>query len=89
MSIIDKLYNEWYMAEYSFHPDTGEAQERFRALWTKAQEALDEEFSEELRNSIFAYMYDECTRDFRAGFRLGALWMLDLQLPAAPAGTEP
>jgi len=56
MSIIDKLYNEWYMTEYGNHPDTGEARKRFSALWGKAEETLDKDFSEELRNSIFAYM---------------------------------
>lgn len=89
MSIIDKLYNEWYMTEYGNRPNTGEAQERFKALWTKAEKTLDEKFSEELRGSIFEYMDEECTRDFRAGFRLGALLMLDLQHPAAPASAEP
>jgi len=77
------------MMEEGNRPDTGDARKRFSALWGKAEDALDKDFSEELRNSIFEYMDDECTRDFRAGFRLGALLMLDLQHPAAPASTEP
>ena len=84
MCILDELYHEWYIMKSGNHPDMGEAQKRFGELWKKAAQELGDEFSEELRGSIFDYMNDECCQDFQAGFRLGAQLMLELQLTAAP-----
>lgn len=73
MSILTKLYHEWYEMKSGERPDRGAAQKRFCELWAQAEARLDREFSEELRASIFDYMDDECCNDFRAGFCIGAL----------------
>ena len=78
MRILDEIYREWYMMKYGNSRDKGEAQRRFSALWEQAHAKLDRDFSEELRNSIFEYMDDECSCDFQAGFRLGALLMVEI-----------
>ena len=89
MSILDKIYHEWYMMKSGNYPDSRESQRRFSVLWEKAQAELGQEFSEELHNSIFDYMDDECSHDFRAGFRLGALLMAELYSPSAPRSAAP
>lgn len=89
MSILEELYHEWYTSKSGVHPDTRVAQKQFGELWDKAEKQLDRDFSEELRYSIFDYMDEECCQDFQAGFRLGALLMLELHTPAPWADKNP
>lgn len=88
MSILAELY-EWYESNKmkpGSYPNKSEAENHFSTLWKEAEEQLSQKLSEELRASIFDYMDDECYSDFQAGFRLGALLMLELQNAAQ---TEP
>lgn len=89
MSILEEIYHEWYTPKSGVHPDTRAARKRFSALWDKAEKRLDRDFSEALRGSIFDYMDAECCQDFQAGFRLGALLMLELHTPAPWADNNP
>ena len=89
MSILDELYHEWYEMKSDCRLEKRAAEKQFGKLWERAERELGEAFAEELRNSIFEYMEEECNNDFRAGFRLGALLMQELYCPAAPASTAP
>lgn len=88
MALLDELY-EWYELKSGCRPEKREAQKRFSEVWNRAERVLNEELGEELRNRMFEYMDEECSNDFQAGFRMGALLMLELQLPAIPTGAAP
>lgn len=89
MRILEEIYHERYTPKSGIHPDTGTAQKQFGELWATAEKQLDRDFSEKLRGSIFDYMDAECCHDFQAGFRLGALLMLELHTPAPWADKNP
>ena len=77
MSILDEIY-EWYTMRTGYR--LGEAEKAFNEVWDRAEKVLGEEFGEELRYKIFAYMEEECSNEFQAGLRLGALLMQELQI---------
>lgn len=85
MGILAELYewHEWNQMKLDRCPNRPDAGKHFNTLWKEAEKQLGQEFSEELRASIFAYMDSECCSDFQAGFHLGALLILELQSPAA------
>ena len=89
MSILDELYHEWYEMKSANHPERGDAQKRFDEVWGEAEKVLGADCAEELWDRIFAYMNEECSNEFYAGFRLGALLMQELYFPAAPTSTAP
>ena len=86
MSILDELY-QWYVMDHPESQGDQKVRERFCDQWEKADQVLNEDFAEELRSSMFAYMVEEGRCDFKAGFRLGALLMQELYSPAAPTST--
>lgn len=86
MNILEAIY-EGYIMKTGYLPKKRTAEKQFGEVWEKAEKALGEEFGEELRGKIFDYMNDECSQEFQAGFRIGALLMAELYF-AAPAGTE-
>lgn len=84
MGILAELY-EWHIRDEMQRgccPDKSEAEKHFNMLWKEAEKQLNREFSEELWDSIFAYMNDECCTDFQAGFRMGVLLMLEVRRSA-------
>ena len=88
MSILDELYHEWYEMKSARHLEIGEAHKQFDEVWGRAEKELDVECAEELWDRIFAYMNEECSNEFQAGFRLGAQLMQELYPSSTAIGTS-
>ena len=88
MSILDKIY-DWYVLDNPKVPGDEGVRDEFCDQWEKADQILNKELAEKLQTSLYAYMEEESRHDFQAGFRLGALLMLELHIPAAPVSAAP
>ena len=84
MSILDKIYLEMYLKKLPEGEEYLKIREHAYAAWEKAAAILGPEFSDEVWNDLMALKTAEDRHDFKEGFRLGVLLMLEAATPGAP-----
>lgn len=75
MSILDKLYREWYAPREKPTDESRREWAENEILWELAEKSLDADLFQKLYDSVFNLMDMEASREFQEGFCFGVQLM--------------